>query len=294
MPADQTTDQIVDAPDAEIEARARQMGWHPKSEFNGDDSKWVDAAEFVRRGEEVLPILRHTNRRLEEQLRTQNAELDKMRGLIAAGQESIAALQEHQAEALQRATEKARRELLAELKAAKRDGDVDREVEITDALDKVRTQESEIAAVREGLKRAPAPAPASKPEQDTPPPELAAWMADNPWFGNDQRKTQRALGIAQELRSYPEYDTLAPREFYDKVVEVMEQRSGTRSAASKVGNGRPAHAAPASDAPTYDNLPAEAKAACDQQAKKLVGPGRAFKDVAAWRAQYAQTFFATK
>jgi len=40
-----------------------------------------------------------------------------------------------------------------------------------------------------------------------------------------------------------------------------------------------------------DPLPADAKTVCDQQAKKLVGPGRAFKDEAAWRSHYAEQYF---
>ena len=43
---------------------------------------------------------------------------------------------------------------------------------------------------------------------------------------------------------------------------------------------------------TYADLPADAKAACDSYASKLVGPGRAHKDLASWQAQYAKDFFA--
>lgn len=42
----------------DTEARARAMGWSSKEEFRGPADKWVDAAEFVRKGEEDLPVLR--------------------------------------------------------------------------------------------------------------------------------------------------------------------------------------------------------------------------------------------
>ena len=42
---------------------------------------------------------------------------------------------------------------------------------------------------------------------------------------------------------------------------------------------------------SYADLPPEAKAACEDQARKLVGDGRAFKDTASWRKYYAEVFF---
>lgn len=48
----------------EVESRARSMGWVSKEEFRGNPDDWRDAGEFVRRGEEELPILRERNRTL--------------------------------------------------------------------------------------------------------------------------------------------------------------------------------------------------------------------------------------
>lgn len=287
MDGEQNPDQT--APDTET--RARSMGWTDKDSFRGDPEKWVDAETFVKRGEEFMPILRSNNKVLERRLQEQAAEMRKLQEQIAAGQESIQALTDFHAEATARAVAKAKTDLLAELKVAKRDGDVDREVEIGEALDEVRQQEADIKAAK-ATKAAKPPAPA--PGQPQADPAFAGWMSDNPWFGVDTRKTNRAMGIAQELRGDEAYDTLQGREFYDKVVEVMEQRAGTRAPApSKVnGGGRPSTTS-GSSGTGYDSLPAEAKAVCDRQASKLVGEGRAFKDQAAWRAHYAKIYFSS-
>jgi len=34
-----------------IQEKAMAEGWRPKEEYQGDPEKWVDAAEFLRRGE---------------------------------------------------------------------------------------------------------------------------------------------------------------------------------------------------------------------------------------------------
>ena len=55
-------------------------------------------------------------------------------------------------------------------------------------------------------------------QQEQVHPDLQAWMNDNPWFGTDQRKTQKAMGIAQILRADPENDGLQGRAFFDRVL----------------------------------------------------------------------------
>jgi len=34
-----------------VELQARDSGWVPKEEYKGEEHKWVDAGEFLRRGE---------------------------------------------------------------------------------------------------------------------------------------------------------------------------------------------------------------------------------------------------
>ena len=42
---------------------------------------------------------------------------------------------------------------------------------------------------------------------------------------------------------------------------------------------------------SYNSLPAEAKTACDAEARRFVGEGKRFKTTADWRARYAELYF---
>jgi len=273
-----------------IEQEARALGWVPQEHFKGDQSRWVDAETFVERGHTVMPILKANNKRLESEVDRLRGETARLQQLFAASQESIGELQKVHMDNTKAAVEKARRDLLQELKAAKEDGDVAREVELTDQLADVKAQQKALdAAAAAPRQQAPKP---QEPQNDAMHPDFKAWTQENPWFGTDERKTMRAMGIAQELRSDPEFDDLKGREFFDKVLDVMNERTGGgRPSTSKVSGSRPSGGGAGSAKKTYADLDAEAKAACDKQAKKLVGEGRAFKDVESWRQYYTNMVF---
>lgn len=273
-----------------IEQEARSLGWVPKEHFRGDESRWVDAETFVERGHTVMPILKANNKRLESEVERLRGETAKLQQLFSASQESISELQKVHMDNTKAAVEKARRDLLQELKAAKEDGDVAREVELTDQLADVKAQQKVLEAAA-AAPRQQAPQQQQQPN-DALHPDFKAWTQENTWFGTDERKTLRAMGIAQELRADPEFDDLKGRDFFDKVLEVMNERTGGgRPSTSKVSGSRPSGGGGGSAKKTYADLDADAKAACDKQAKKLVGEGRAFKDMDSWRQYYTNMVF---
>lgn len=271
---------------APVEQEARTLGWVPAEEFKGDPNRWVDAETFVERGHTVMPILRKNNERLETLVKQQAEELNKMKNMFNASQESITELQKVHADATKAAVAKARADVMTELKQAKRDGDVDREVELQEELSQLKDQQAQIEQQRQQPQ-----APQTQQEQVHP--DLQAWMTDNPWFGSDQRKTQKAMGIAQILRADPENDGLQGRAFFDRVLAEMEGNAAPRP--DKVGGARPSGTGGggggAAGGKAFADMPADAKEACDRQGKKLVGEGRAFKDMAAWRSYYAKLYF---
>lgn len=266
-----------------VEDRARAIGWVPPEEHRGHLEHPLTAEEFLERGETLMPILRANNRKLEESQRKLQEDNNRLAQLFAASQESITALQEMHEQSVQAAVEKARRELRRELIEARQEGDVELELEVQERLDKLN------AAPAPKPAPAPAPAPQAGGQLD---PEMQAWMRDNPWFNTDARKTNLAVGIANQLRADPDNDHLQGRAFFDRVSEVMAERTGP--AVSKVSGGRPSGeggGGGGSVGKGYGSLPAEAKAACDAQAKRLVGEGRAFKDMAAWQSYYAKEYY---
>lgn len=271
---------------AEIEQAAREMGWRPQEEFRGDLTKWVDAETFVSRGENFIPILRKDR----EELRAENADIKRSlaetRALLETSQAAIEELKKFHSEDTARQVERARKALVQQLKEAREAGDVDSEVKIQDELAEIRTAQA-----------APEATPAAKPAVSPPPaidPDLVAWQKDNTWFAEKPRLRGLALGIAEELRaSEPK---LVGKAFYERITEEMQEYLDPAPAqrpANKVGGGRgsPSNGAAGARERTYTDLPAEAKAACAEWSRKLVGPGKAYKDEASWQAYYATQYF---
>jgi hypothetical protein len=64
-PLDQEHD---DPGQAATEERARNMGWRPRDQFRGEPDRWLPAAEFVERGERLLPLLQERNRAADRQI----------------------------------------------------------------------------------------------------------------------------------------------------------------------------------------------------------------------------------
>ncbi len=274
---------------SQIETTAREMGWRPLEEFRGDPAKWVDAEVFVSRGEHFLPILRANNKRLQDQVAEQNAALAETRALLEASQESIKELRKFHDEDTARQVAKARKDLVAEIKQAREDGDVDKELTLQGEVTRLD------AAVAAAPKQADTLATAAKPATPAAPnPEFVAWESDNPWFKTDPRKHALAMAIATELRADPANNKLVGRAFYDCITEEVDAYLTPSGGSSKVASTRSG----GGNAPTppaasrkFSDLPSEAQEACATYAKKLVGPGRAYKDIESWRAEYTRKYF---
>lgn len=78
-PNDQAGEESPEATPAEIEARARALGWKPKAELGHAPKGGVieDPAEWVTRYEQNVPILTAANKRLEEALKKVNSRVDQ-------------------------------------------------------------------------------------------------------------------------------------------------------------------------------------------------------------------------
>src|SRR5574337_144185 len=234
----------------ETEKEARSLGWVSQDEFKGNTDRFISADEFLRRGKEVLPLLKATNRKLEEQVqRLQNA-------LSYKSQEFDSLTQSVQ-----------------ELKEAREEGDVELEGQIEDRLDALKEQ------------KVPVQNP-TQPSSIPKPPltqEYLDWHKENPWFEHDQRKTGLALGIGRELQA----QGITGKAFFaqlDKELAISlgeKQFSKTEGSSSSPSGKRGGG---------YDSLPPEAQLKCDSDAKKFVGKGKSFADLNSWREHYAKLY----
>jgi len=264
----------------EVQAKAEELGWIPPSRFHGDPERFVDADVYIKRGEEVLPIVREHNRRLQTELGALKSESAATRAALKAAQDAIAGLEEQHTVATQKAVEEARRQVKAQLSAASEAGDHDGVAELTDQLTKMNGAEAPRVA-----------APATPVPEFVPPPDLVEWNKENPWFGTNKRKTALALGIAQELRDAG--DTTQGRMFFDKVGAELDKELGVQPPrGDKVEGARGGGEGGASPGKhTYASMPADARAACDADARRFVGEGKKYKTATEWRSRYAELYF---
>jgi hypothetical protein len=249
----------------EVRQEAESQGWVPKERFRGNESDWVDADTFVKRGREILPILRKNNENLIKDLQSTKEQLKEFR-------EAAEEFKKFQKEAYERKAqdyEKRIQEIKESRAQAISDGDGQKVNALDDALDAAKDELKEAKQAVKDADKAPIETPAST-EID---PGLQVWLDRNTWFGQDKRMTGIVNGIGESLRI--EFPLLKGQAFLDKLDEVLAEEfpgkfgAEKKSPASRVesGSGRAGRGS-SSNAQTYDNLPSEAKAACDRFVKQ--------------------------
>lgn len=276
-----------------VEERASAMGWLPKEKFRGDPAVWADADTYVKRGEEVLPILKANNRKLTEQVNSQGSQIAELRTALETSTAAVEELKNFNSKAALDRVKEQKRGLLTDLAAAKKAGDVESEVALTDQLSEVN------AAIKDANEEPPAREAAARINGNgretnwTDQPEWKQWVQENPWFGQDNRRTNYAMAVAADLKR--QNPGLGGRALLDKVSEEVEAtfEPNRRAGTAKVEGGNGEGGRSESGGKTYADLPVDAREACVHQAKRLVGPekGKAFKTMADWQKHYVKTYF---
>ena len=144
------------------EQRARAMGWKPFAEYRGDPRRWTDYPEFIKRGEDELPILRDQNRRLSEKVARFEPELASA---SKAARDALALARASE----QRGYDRAMSEQKAAQRQAVAEGD-------TAAYDAAQAELDRIEAARRIAAVEPEKEPAHEPEPEREPiwPETTA------------------------------------------------------------------------------------------------------------------------
>ena len=226
-----------------VEDKARRMGWKPQAEFTGPATQWVDAETFVRRGEEILPIVQANNRQLERALEKANAEIAEM-------QDTFRDFRDHHAGTEQRAYARALEDWLEESAAA---GDVEG----------VKAATAEIATLQQAAEQWPGrqEAPLDRTTFD-------AFVAENPWFEAEPMMRGAALALAERLHAQGLTEPQAQLAEVARRIraELPHRFENPRRREAAVVEGAPG--ARRSLRGTYSDLPAEARAACDRFVKQ--------------------------
>ena len=247
----------------EVQKEAESQGWVPKERFRGHETDWVDADTFVKRGREILPILRKNNENLMKDL---NATKDQLREFREAAEE-FKKFQRESYERKAKEYETRIQEIRSSRAQAISDGDGEKVNALDDALDvaKDELKEAKQAARETEITKTPE-APTTTIE-----PGLQAWLDKNTWFGQDKRLTGMVNGIGESLRL--EFPTLKGEAFLEKLDEVLAEEFPAKfgkktTPSSRVESGAGRQGRGSSNAQSYDNLPSDAKAACDKFVKQ--------------------------
>jgi hypothetical protein len=151
-----------------IEARAIEMGWRPKSDFDGDEVDFIDAKEFVRR----KPLF--------DKIEHQSKELKEVKKVLRS-------LQDHHVKVKETEFQRAVDYLKAQKKQAYEDGDTDKIIELDD----------QIAEMRDARKTSTAAQEVSEDAKQIHP-DFASWVNRNDWYARDKslRTFADSLGVA--------------------------------------------------------------------------------------------------
>lgn len=169
-----------------VQEEALSQGWVPKDEYDGDPERWVDAGEFVRRGE------------LFRKIESQSKELKDVR-------KALAELAKHNSKVREVEYARAVEALKAQKKVALSEGDADRVVDLDDKIDLVKDQQRQFQTQQIQTEVIP---------QEVHP-ELKNWMGNNSWY--ESNKAMRGWADARGLELAE--DGKSPREVL-KALEV--------------------------------------------------------------------------
>lgn len=245
--------------DPAIETEARDYGWAPKENFKGPAERWRPADEYVEwakqsgrlpRGEfdkvvKALPVIKQEN----EQLKAKLAEVS----------DTLNQFVEFSTKAEERAFNRAKAELEAKVEAAANNADPAA----------AKAAMAELAALK--------PEP-PKPKVETKPavaldPVIQDWLGKETWYSDPKNRSLNAFAteLFDELSGMPTDKRL--EEVKRRTVEKFPEKFGINPARE----GAAAVATPRGEAPrrktgkTYEDLPAEAKKACDKFVKQIPG-----------------------
>lgn len=206
----------------QLEERAFKMGWVPKEDFKGNPDMWRPAADFVERGETMIPFLNRRIRGLEKQQIEKDKAFDKYLGDMREKLHSQK-VDEHEARKRQ----------------AVEEGD-------TDAYNRLSSD-----APKNDL-------PVYEPPKSTVDPAFDEWVAENPWYQSDFEKNQEAENYGRFLRSTK--PDLEGRDFLDEVSKHVRRKyeNPNRNRSSAVGGGT--QKASGTAGKLFNSLEADAKA----------------------------------
>jgi hypothetical protein len=154
-----------------VEQKAVEQGWRPKEEFSGDPEAFIDAAEFVRRGE------------LFSKIEHQSKELKVVRAALEALKEHNSKIKETEYKRALKTLDEARKQALVE-------GETDRFFALEEKIEEVKAEKADFDKSIDAV-QAPA-------EQELNP-EFVSWVNKNNWYESNKAMRAYADKVGIEL-----------------------------------------------------------------------------------------------
>lgn len=269
----------------DLEAEARKLGWAPREKWRGKAEEFVEASEFLRRGREVLPIVR-------SQVDQTRAENEKLRQELAATRSDFERRVKTTERMTQRLLDQQRSQMVNEFESQKRAAVEKGDVKEFDRV--ARQEQSAYAKMAEEAKETKETAPTAPAEPQLPP-EVMDWSKRNPWFHQDRAMAMEAEAL--HISFQRDHPGLPLGENLDRVTETLKQRypqkfgitppAGRERGFSAVEGGSSSRAASNSRERGWKDLPAEARGACEQ----MIHSGHLKGDVKKVQENYARTYW---
>ena len=163
------------------EAQAREQGWKPKDEYEGDPEKWRPAKEFTERGE-LFGKIDHMGKELKET------------------RKALKMLQEHHSKVRETEYNKALQELKTLQKKHLEEGNSDGYLETTELLTDLKAEQKAREVVGQATPAAPDP-------------RFISWTQENKWYGSNPEMREFAdtvgMGFANRNPGIDPEDVLA-------------------------------------------------------------------------------------
>lgn len=197
-----------------VEQRAIEQGWRPKEEFEGDESEFIDAPEFVRRGE-LFSKIEHQNKELK------------------ATRQALETFKQHYSRVKEVEYERALKSLQQVRKQAMVDGETERALDLEEKIDALK-EEKEVFT-----RQAQAPA-VQQVEGEA---EFTAWVSKNGWYEKDpiMKGAADAIGLEYAKKGWTPDQVLAKvsqdirKEFPHKFASPAQARPAAVEGSSRTG-----------------------------------------------------------
>ena len=271
----------------DLEGEARKLGWAPRDKWRGKAEEFVEAGEFLRRGREVLPIVR-------SQVDQTRAENEKLRQELAATRADFDRRVKTTERMTERLLQQQQAQMVAEFEEKKRAAAATGDAKAYDAV--VRQEQTAIARAADVAKEA-AKDTAPPPQGQQPPPEVQEWSKKNEWFFRDRPLAMEAEALHVALLQ--EQPGLSLADNLERVTETIKQRypqkfGGQQQASTRErgfsaveGGSSSSRVGASSRERGWKELPSEARAACEQMLRN----GRLKGDPKKVQESYARTYW---